>query len=303
MTLISDVNLARKSAFVLLKLAGDSALWLPATSFIFAMNTDDYIYYYLNPVYINTAIWGIEFGVRINNTEYWLSSGPVPAIVNGAHQFVPACQTYTTQGPASCKTTTFQTTFQPLIRKSGLTPFSVTPDVEYRLFQIDGGHAPGGVLNGLHNNYNYNYILTDLDQIQATTCSINTTVTPEPGIVEFGSIQISPRGFKNPEVPTRPFSLLLQKSGCNTPLKTEVVFSTPRMANNLILPASDSAFGIRLVKADDGSVIELNEPIALAEFGANDTRKEIFFRAELVPFGDLGPGPFMATATFTLNYL
>lgn len=263
-------------------------------------NSIDYIYYYVNPQNVNTSGWGIEFGMRINNNEVWESTGAVPAILNGAPAFVPPCPNAHEIGLGNCRSTTFVANFQPLIRKAGLTPFSAIPAPEYNLFQIDGFFSGSG-LNFLHNNYNY--ILTDLNQIQATTCTINTTVTPEPGVVEFGALQMTSSGFTNPTVPTREFSLLLQKSGCNTPLKTEVVFSSPRMNDNLILPASGSAFGIRIVRADDGSTVQLNEPLPLATFAANETRKSVYFRAELIPFGDLVPGPFTATATFTLNYL
>lgn len=251
------------------------------------------IYFYVNPIDVQSSVWGIDFGMRVNGVDLWpQGGGGNAAILTGAT--VPACPT----GDMNlCATSgTFYVTFQPVIRKRGLTPFSPPPDPDYVLYQLDGQYG----LNVTRHNFQYH--ITDLNFIEATTCLVDVTVTPSPGVVDFGTVQLTPTGF-SPTTPSQNFSLILDKTGCETPIQINGFMSSPYEKNGLILPTTDSGFGIRIINVESGQQVPLEAPFFLANFSATDTTREVPLRAELVSFSDIQPGPFTATATIQILYL
>ncbi|UZX55032.1 fimbrial protein [Yersinia ruckeri] len=251
------------------------------------------IYFYVNPNNTNPLNWGIEFGMHFNGVDQWPQGGGSGAGINTGN-VIPACKTGIPLD--QCPDVTFPLTFQPIIRKRGLDPFSPTPDNNYTLYQLDGKY-------GLNNaRANFTYVITDLGLITATDCTIDITITPSPGVVDFGTIQKTPSGF-SPAVPTQFFSLILDKSGCKTPIKINGYITTPHAYGNYLLPTTDSGFGIKLTDLATHTQIPLAKPFFLADFTALDTQHEVLLSAELIPLGEIKIGPFSATATVEILYL
>ncbi|CAM3528322.1 MULTISPECIES: fimbrial protein [Yersinia] len=251
------------------------------------------IYFYVNPRNTNPLNWGIEFGMRFNGTDQWPQGGGNGAGINTG-SVIPACKAGIPL--AQCPDVTFAVTFQPIIRKRGLDPFSPTPDSTYALYQLDGKY-------GLNNaRANFTYVITDLSLITATDCTVDVTITPSPGVVDFGTVQKTPSGF-SPAVPKQFFSLVLDKSGCKTPIKINGYITTPNAYGDYLLPSADSGFGIKLTDLATNSQIPLAKPFFLADFTALDTQHEVLLSAELVPLGEIKVGPFSATATVEILYL
>lgn len=250
------------------------------------------IYFYVNPRDVAASVWGIDFGMRVNGADQWPAGGGEDAAISTGATVPPCLEGAIADCPNSG---VFYLSFQPVIRKRGLTPYSPIPDPDYALYQLDGKHG----LNVLNNNFVYH--ITDLEFIEATSCNIDVTVTPSPGIVDFGTVQWTTTGF-NPTVPTENFSLILDKSGCDSPIGINGYITTPYSNMDLILPTRNSNFGIRIVNALSGSPISLSTPFYLANFSSTEMRKEVFFRAEMVSFGEVETGPFSATATIEILY-
>lgn len=279
-----------------------TVIWRGATRSIAAMcyrdldnarDETEIISFYVNPINVAPASWGIDFGMRVNGVDLWPQGGGGGAAIPTVGRVVPCPTLPRDQCPTSG---IFYVTFQPVIRKRGLTPFSPPPDADYVLYQLDG-------IQGLNvTRHNFQYHITGLDKIQATDCTVDVTVTPSPGVVDFGTIQTGVNGF-SPSNPSQTFSLLLDKTGCSTPVIVNGFLSTPYERNGLILPKSDSNFGISLYNLSAQQPIALETPFFLANFSSTDTTKEVSMRADLTAFGPIEPGPFTATATIQILYL
>ncbi|CNL77968.1 fimbrial protein [Yersinia aldovae] len=253
----------------------------------------EHISFYVNPLKINSLAWGIEFGMRVNGIDQWPQGGGAQAgIDTGA--IIPECNLEINL--ALCPDANFYVSFQPIIRKRGLNPFSQTPDNSYPLYQLDGKYG----LNGARENFNY--VITDLNLITATDCTIDVTVTPSPGVVDFGTIQKNSTGL-NPAVPKQFFSLILDKKGCETPIKINGFLTTPKSRGDYILPELDSGFGIKITELRTNTQIPIAKSFFITDFTALDTQDEIQYSAELVPLGEVKVGPFSATATIEILYL
>ncbi|CQJ04964.1 fimbrial protein [Yersinia frederiksenii] len=253
----------------------------------------EHISFYVNPDDLNALAWGIEFGMRVNGVDQWPQGGGEDAgIDTGA--IIPACDP--SIALTDCPSVDFYVTFQPIIRKRGLNPFSQAPDSVYPLYQLDGKYG----LNG--GRANFTYSITDLDLITATDCTIDVTVTPSPGVVDFGTVQKSPTGF-SPTVPKQYFSLILDKNGCETPITINGFITTPNFNGDYLLPDQDSGFGIKITELKNNTQVPIAKPFFLSDFTALEIQHELQYSAELVPLGDIKVGPFSAVATIEILYL
>ncbi|WP_233853174.1 fimbrial protein [Paraburkholderia sp. HD33-4] len=243
------------------------------------------IYFYPNP---NSApLPGLQIGIRYNGQDYYggarMSTG----------YSVPAC-TQANFNAGRCRSTTVPLTYQVVILKQG-TWTGALPDT-YAAFQFDGVLG----LNAI-GNHNFQYWLSGLSNLAPSPCTVDVTVTPEPGIVDFGQIQATTTGF-SPAKPTRPFSLLLNKQQCDTGVNILGYFqSSNPVQNNLIVPSSDSNFGIG-IQDRSGNQVPIGEPFELMNFGPLQTQASIPFTATLNALGTPKIGPFTATATVLVLY-
>jgi len=261
---------------------------------------DDPVYFFGNPAGLPTASWGIEFGLLYKGVTTWdgqWSSSPNDGVFTGFTS--PACPSATTNDQAiACTTITASITFQVVIRKRGLLPFQHPPQDTYDVFQFDGKY---GLNQGPANPLGiFRYQLNGLQNIVGTPCTVEVTVTPEPGIVDFGQVQKTSTGF-SPPAPTKPFSLALNKQ-CNSPINIGGYFTTANQSGaNTILPATDSNFGIQ-IRDVGGNLLPVNEPFPLANFAADVSHIDVPFTATLVPIGDPKIGPFEAIAVVQIIY-
>jgi len=245
----------------------------------------DNIYFYPNPQ--STSLPGLQIGIRYQGQDYY-GGARVPTGFA-----VPSCD-QATFNAGRCQTTTVSLTYQVVIQKLG-TWTGALPNT-YAAFQFDGESGQNAIAN-----HNFQYWLSGLGNLAPTTCTVDVTVTPEPGIVDFGQVQATSTGF-SPARPTKPFSLALQKTACDTSVNIQGYFQTANpVQNNLILPSSDSNFGIGILDGS-GNQVSINEPFELVNFGATQIYASIPFTATLNSMGAPKIGPFTATATVLVLY-
>lgn len=257
----------------------------------------DDVFFYVNPANTNLAAYGLEVGIRYNGTDHFEGGNQAGTGIPTGY-VVPALPSNSSctaeqRNNGTCSRTSVSITYQVVIRKSGT--WIGTPPNTYAAFQFDGVNG----LNALNTSFRYH--LTGLNNLQPTPCVVNVTVTPEPGIVEFGKIQATPTGF-SPATPSQPFQLRLDKTSCDTPINMSGYFQTSHpVQNDLVLPSADSHFGIAITNAQ-GQRIPIAEPFAIANFTATQTRIVVPMTAELHALGPPKIGPFNAVVTIQLLY-
>jgi major type 1 subunit fimbrin (pilin) len=253
------------------------------------LSYDDPVYFYPNPK--NVALPGLEIGIRYKGTDYYGQTSQAGQGVPTGY-IVPSCPD-TTFASGGCPRLPVNITYQVIIRKQGAWTGAL-PDT-FAAFQFDGQYG----INCC--NSSFDYILSGLSALAPTPCTVDVTITPEPGIVDFGQVQATPTGFL-PARPTQPFSLLLQKKQCDSGVNIQGYFQTANpVQNNLILPDADSGFGIG-VQDGNGNQVPIGEPFDLMNFGATQTQVSLPFTATLSPLGKPKIGPFTATATVLILY-
>jgi major type 1 subunit fimbrin (pilin) len=251
---------------------------------------DEWIYFYANPERQNPAAWGLEIGIRYDGQDYFgRSSQPGDGVQTKT--LVRACSLSDAAVKAGyCEKFPISITYQVVVRKKGTW---VTPPSDiYAVFQFDGK----GGLNFI--NPSFPYKLSGLQNLKPTPCTVDVTVTPEPGIVRFGQVQATGNGF-SPTVPRKQFSLALNKK-CSIPVRVDGYFETTHtVTNGLLVPAANSNFGIG-IEDKDGKAIPFNQQFVLAQMPGNVPYQSITLDAVLKAFGPPKVGPFNATATIRL---
>ncbi|OLL28248.1 fimbrial protein [Burkholderia sp. SRS-W-2-2016] len=251
----------------------------------------DPVSFYANPQSITLP--GLQIGIRFNGQDvYDATSVPGGGLFTGTT--VPTCTTdQYVSANGGCPPVPVSFTYQVVVRKQG-TWTGTLPDT-YNVFQFDG-------VNGINCcRPSFNYILSGLSKLAPTPCTVDVTVTPEPGIVDFGQVQSTPTGFQ-PARPTKNFSLLLQKKECGVGVNIQGYFQTSnQVQNNMILPESDSNFGIG-IQDGGGRQVPIGEPFDLQNFSETQTSVSIPFTATLTPLGVPKIGPFEAIATVLILY-
>jgi major type 1 subunit fimbrin (pilin) len=261
---------------------------------------DDPIYFYGNPAGLNATPWGIEFGLVYRGVTAWdgdWSSNPTQGVNSG---FISrGCPEATSDADmAACSRVTPSIAFQVVIRKRGLLPLQRPSQDTYDVFQFDGLYGLNG---GPGNPFgNFRFQLSGLQNIVGTACTVDVTVTPEPGIVDFGVIQKTTTGFSPPN-PTRPFSLALEKK-CSSAINIGATFVTANQQGLYnILPTAGSQFGIQVRDAHN-NLVQVNEPFPLANFPADVSHIDVPFSASVVSLGDPEVGPFEAIMVVQIVY-
>ncbi|WP_338801997.1 fimbrial protein [Pseudomonas sp. RSB 5.4] len=261
---------------------------------------NDPIYFYGNPARLDATPWGIEFGLVYRGVTAWdgdWSSNPAMGVNTG---FVsPGCPTAGTADEVkACSMVYPNIAFQVVIRKRGLLPLQRPTQDTYDVFQFDGLYGLNG---GPSNPFgNFRYQLSGLQNIVGTACTVDVTVTPEPGIVDFGVVQKTSTGFSPPN-PTKPFSLALDKH-CSTPVNIGATFVTANQQGEYnILPAADSQFAIQIRDAKN-NLLPINEPFDLASFAADVSHIDVPLSASMVSLGDPQVGPFNAIVVVQVVY-
>lgn len=237
--------------------------------------------------------WGISISLKYKGVEYPLSS-----IGGNSGSGVPTGFTLPACGPSDYDAgkcfINVSITYQIVIRKHGLSPFVKPTQDMFSLFQFDGDLG----VNCCQRSFQY--VLSGLTNIVGTSCTVDVSVTPEPGIVDFGQVQATATGFE-PAIPTKPFSLAVDKQ-CATAIRIGgYIQSSNPIRNDLILPERDSNFGIRIDDAN-GRQVQLQEPFPLANFAANQSHASVEMSASLISLGAPKIGPFTATATVLILY-
>ncbi|MGJ8513864.1 fimbrial protein [Carnimonas bestiolae] len=183
---------------------------------------------------------------------------------------------------------------------SGRLPSSGTYDV----FQIDG---PLGI--NMEPNANFSEFLGGLNNIRFTTCNPRVYVEANRGnTVDFGRLAI-PRDPQVGQVEkvvgfTVNTSLESEETGRQCAGKALVAsFSSgnPVIDESVIMPTSDSGFGIVITPGDSATPILMNQPVTLGTIDGSTMRTP--FRAGLKWLSDKPrPGRFNATATIDVTY-
>ncbi len=255
------------------------------------LSYEDPVSFYANPGKMDPAAWGLEIGIRYKGVDYF-GAGNQPGTGVPTGYVVPICSDADFNA-GLCPKIPVSITYQVVIRKRGT--WVGVPQDTYAAFQFDGFYG----INCC--NTSFQYILSGLDNLKPTPCIVDVTVTPEPGIVNFGQVQATPAGF-SPTSPTKPFSLALNKTQCTTPVNINGYFETANpVQNNLILPTADSNFGIS-IQDQRGQQLPIGEPFPLANFGASDTHIDVPLSATLKPLGAPKIGPFTAVVTVQILY-
>lgn len=254
------------------------------------LNYVDPVYFYANPK--NVSLPGLEIGIRYQGQDYYGATSQAGQGVPTGY-VVPVCADAAFSSAGGCPRLPVSLSYQVIVRKQGAW-VGTLPD-SYTAFQFDG-------VNGINCcATSFTYILSGLSKLAPTPCTVDVTVTPEPGIVDFGQVQATPTGF-SPVKPTRPFSLLLQKKQCDVGVNIQGYFQTSNpVQNNLILPEADSNFGIG-IQDGNGNQVPIGEPFDLQNFGATQTQTSIPFTATLNTLGAPKIGAFSAVATVLILY-
>ncbi|OPA93821.1 fimbrial protein [Pseudomonas fluorescens] len=261
---------------------------------------DDPIYFYGNPAGLNATSWGIEFGLVYKQVTAWdgdWSSNPTQGVDSG---FVSrGCPGATNDAEMlPCSLANPSIAFQVVIRKRGLLPLQRPSQDTYDVFQFDGLYGLAGGPSNPQGNFRFR--LSGLQNIVGTACTVDVTVTPEPGIVDFGVVQKTTTGF-SPSSPSKPFSLALDKH-CSSPINVGATFVTANQQGEYtVLPAADSQFGIQVRDARN-NLVPINEPFVLANFAADVSHIDVPFSASMVALGDPKVGPFEAIMVVQIVY-
>jgi major type 1 subunit fimbrin (pilin) len=264
-------------------------------------NEDDPIYFYGNPSGIYSPAWGIEFGLVYKGRTNWdgdWSSYPSDGVYTG-HTSHACPWTVTYPAMKQCTLVRANITFQVVIRKRGLEPLKTPTQDTYDVFQLDGKY---GLYDGPSNPHgNFRYQLRGLQNIVGTDCAIDVTAKPEPGTVNFGTVQATTTGF-SPPAPTRSFTLELNKA-CETAINIGATFMTAHKDGDyMMLPAADSKFGIQ-IRDHKNSLVPFNEPFPLAKFLPEQAQIIVPFTATMVPMAaDIEEGPFEAMMVVQVVY-
>ncbi|WP_426201375.1 fimbrial protein [Pseudomonas sp. TWP3-1] len=261
---------------------------------------NDPIYFYGNPAGLDATPWGIEFGLVYRQVTSWdgdWSANPTQGVNTGV--IAPGCPNANNDADMlACSRVTPSIAFQVVIRKRGLLPLQRPSQDTYDVFQFDGLYGLNG---GPSNPFgNFRFQLSGLQNIVGTACTVDVTVTPEPGIVDFGVIQKTATGFSPPN-PTKPFSLALEKK-CSSAINIGATFVTASQQGEYnVLPAADSQFGIQVRDAHN-NLVPINEPFPLANFPADVSHIDVPFSASVVSLGDPKVGPFEAIMVVQVIY-
>lgn len=261
---------------------------------------DDPIYFYGNPAGLDATPWGIEFGLVYRQVTSWdgdWSANPTQGVNSG--YISRGCPGAANDADMlACSRVTPSIAFQVVIRKRGLLPLQRPSQDTYDVFQFDGLYGLNG---GPSNPFgNFRFQLSGLQNIVGTACTVDVTVTPEPGIVDFGVIQKTATGFSPPN-PTKPFSLALEKK-CSSAINIGATFVTANQQGQYnVLPAADSQFAIQVRDAHN-NLLPINEPFPLANFPAEVSHIDVPFSASLVSLGDPQVGPFEAIMVVQVIY-
>lgn len=261
---------------------------------------DDPIYFYGNPAGLDAAAWGIEFGLVYRQVTAWdgdWSANPAQGVSTGfVSHACPGAADDAAMLP--CSLATPNIAFQVVIRKRGLLPLQSPSQDVYDVFQFDGQYGLNGGIGNPFNNFRFK--LSGLQNIVGTACTIDVTVTPEPGIVDFGVIQKTATGLSPPN-PTKPFSLALEKK-CSSAINIGATLVTANQQGlNTVLPTADSQFGIQVRDAHN-VLVPINEPFPLANFAANVSHIDVPFNATVVSLGDPQVGAFEAIVVVEIVY-
>ncbi|WP_315810248.1 fimbrial protein [Pseudomonas sp. C9-3] len=260
---------------------------------------DDPIYFYGNPAGLDATGWGIEFGLVYKQQTAWdgdWSANPTQGVNSG---FISrGCPQAAGNGDMSCSEVQPTIAFQVVIRKRGLLPLQRPSQDTYDVFQFDGLYGLNG---GPSNPFgNFRFQLSGLQNIVGTACTVDVTVTPEPGTVDFGVIQKTTTGFSPPR-PSKPFSLALEKK-CSSAINIGATFVTANQDGEYtVVPAGDSQFGIQVRDRHD-NLVPINEPFPLANFAADVSHIDVPFSATVVSLGDPKVGPFEAIMVVQVVY-
>lgn len=261
---------------------------------------DDPIYFYGNPAGLNAVPWGIEFGLVYKQVTAWdgdWSSNPGRGVFTGFTS--PACPSAIDHAQMkTCSIVYPSIAFQVVIRKRGLLPLQRPAVDTYDVFQLDGIY---GLNQGPSNPFdNFRFQLSGLQNIVGTACSVDVTVTPEPGIVDFGTIQRTTTGFTPPN-PTKPFNLSLEKK-CSSAINIGATFVTANQQGlHTILAGSNSKIGIQVRDAHN-NLLPINEPFPLASFPAGESHIDVPFQATVIAVGEPEVGPFEALMVVQVVY-
>lgn len=261
---------------------------------------NDPIYFYGNPAGLDATPWGIEFGLVYRQVTSWdgdWSANPTQGVNTG--YISPGCPGATNDADMlACSRVAPSIAFQVVIRKRGLLPLQRPSQDTYDVFQFDGLYGLNG---GPSNPFgNFRFQLSGLQNIVGTACTVDVTVTPEPGIVDFGVIQKTATGF-SPSNTTKPFSLALEKK-CSSAINIGATFVTASQQGEYsILPTGDSQFAIQVRDAQN-NLVPINEPFPLANFPANVSHIDVPFSASVVSLGDPKVGPFEAIMVVQIVY-
>lgn len=261
---------------------------------------DDPIYFYGNPAGLNATPWGIEFGLVYKQVTAWdgdWSANPTQGVNTGFTS--RGCPEATNNAQMlACSLVSPSIAFQVVIRKRGLLPLQRPSQDTYDVFQFDGLYGLAGGASNPQGNFRFQ--LSGLQNIVGTACTVDVTVTPEPGIVDFGVIQKTVTGFSPPS-PTKPFSLALDKH-CSSNINIGATFVTAdQHGDYTALPAADSQFGIQ-IRDGHNNLVPINEPFMLANFTADVSHIDVPFSASIVALGDPKVGPFEAIMVVQIVY-
>ncbi|MCA8294651.1 fimbrial protein [Burkholderia sp. AU30198] len=252
------------------------------------IDIDDPISFYANPNKQTPAAWGLEIGIRYEGQDHF-GAGSQPGTGVPTHKTVPACTDDELKW-GLCPKISINISYQVVVRKRG--SWTQPPSDIYTVFQFDGAKG----LNEI--NPSFQYRLSGMRNLKPTPCFVDVLVTPEPGVVDFGSVQAVRNGFL-PAVPRKRFSLSLTKK-CNVTVKVDGYFETSSpVQNGLLVPAQDSNFGIG-IEDSKGKAIPFNEQFTLAQFPSNVMNQSVLMDAVLKSFGPPKIGRFNATATIRL---
>ncbi|WP_081052227.1 fimbrial protein [Burkholderia vietnamiensis] len=258
-----------------------------------SLTFDDPISFYANPNGESPLAWGLEIGIRYRGIDYF-GAGNQPGTGVPTGIVVPPCSRWDfNKWGGGCPRIPVSITYQVVIRKAGT--WVGIPQDSYAAFQFDG-------VKGINaRNTSFRYTLSGMQNLKPSPCVVDVTVTPEPGLVDFGKVKATPTGF-SPETPTQPFSLALDKRKCDTPVKIQGYVDTPNpVQGNVVLPSADSGFGVEILDRN-GRQVPLREPFDLANFSATQARIDVPMSAVLRSLGSPKIGPFTVTATVQILY-
>ena len=255
------------------------------------------VYFYLSPTGQGALGSDLEVGINLNGEDLRCSTLDKCRKEIGMH--FDGCWTGRgCEGRAKKMTVNFNFFLSKRAGPSTGKEGPITGVNAYPIFQFDGESAINNI-----GGYNFRMTLHGLNNLRYVACA--STISLSPKTVDFQSLQAY-FASRDQILKELPFSVTANKN-CSSAYGLNAMFlpsgSTSLWGSDTLLDNNNKSVGIRLLKQEDRSIIDIGKEFVLVPNSQNQLVVIRNFLAQVRWMtGTPTPGPFNATATIEVYY-